>query len=100
MVTSAPWAANAVAVASPMPVLAPMITTCCLSNDIFPGPPSCRDSLSLQDFTGTAVLVKLYASAMDLSSPRRPHTGRRRNEAAKEAILDAAFRLLSGTGAD
>jgi AcrR family transcriptional regulator len=37
---------------------------------------------------------------MDLSSPRRPHTGRRRNEAAKEAILDAAFRLLSGTGAD
>ncbi len=37
---------------------------------------------------------------MDLSSPRRPHTGRRRNEAAKEAILDAAFRLLSDTGAD
>jgi AcrR family transcriptional regulator len=27
--------------------------------------------------------------------PRRPHTGRRRNDAAKEAILDAAFRLLS-----
>jgi AcrR family transcriptional regulator len=32
--------------------------------------------------------------------PRRPHTGRRRNEAAREAILDAAFRLLSGPGAD
>src|SRR5215467_4903778 len=32
---------------------------------------------------------------MDVSSQRRPHTGRRRNEAAKEAILDAAFRLLS-----
>src|ERR1700757_1172322 len=29
-------------------------------------------------------------------SPRRPHTGRRRNEAAQDAILDAAFRLLSG----
>jgi AcrR family transcriptional regulator len=28
-------------------------------------------------------------------SPRRPHTGRRRNDAAKEAILDATFRLLS-----
>lgn len=26
---------------------------------------------------------------------RRPHTGRRRNDAAAEAILDAAFRLLS-----
>jgi AcrR family transcriptional regulator len=32
---------------------------------------------------------------MDMSPPRRPHTGRRRNEAAREAILDAAFRLLS-----
>jgi len=28
--------------------------------------------------------------------PRRPHTGRRRNDAAKAAILDATFRLLSG----
>jgi AcrR family transcriptional regulator len=27
--------------------------------------------------------------------PRRPHTGRRRNDAAQEAILDAAFRLIS-----
>jgi AcrR family transcriptional regulator len=26
---------------------------------------------------------------------RRPHTGRRRNDAAKDAILDAAFRLLT-----
>jgi AcrR family transcriptional regulator len=35
------------------------------------------------------------------TSPRRPHTGRRRNDAAKDAIIDAAFRLLSdpGTGA-
>ena len=32
--------------------------------------------------------------------PRRPHTGRRRNEAAREAILDAAFRLLSGPGTE
>jgi AcrR family transcriptional regulator len=32
---------------------------------------------------------------MDAMAPRRPHTGRRRNEAAKEAILDAAFRLIS-----
>ena len=30
--------------------------------------------------------------------PRRPHTGRRRNDAAREAILDATFRLLSGPG--
>jgi AcrR family transcriptional regulator len=29
------------------------------------------------------------------SSPVRPHTGRRRNEAARQAILDATFRLLS-----
>jgi AcrR family transcriptional regulator len=32
--------------------------------------------------------------------PRRPHTGRRRNDAAKEAILDAAFRLLTDPGAE
>jgi AcrR family transcriptional regulator len=32
---------------------------------------------------------------MEDDGPRRPHTGRRRNDAAKEAILDAAFRLLS-----
>jgi AcrR family transcriptional regulator len=30
--------------------------------------------------------------------PRRPHTGRRRNDAARDAILDAAFRLLSDPG--
>jgi len=33
-------------------------------------------------------------------TPRRPHTGRRRNDAAKEAILDAAFRLLTAPGTD
>ncbi len=32
--------------------------------------------------------------------PRRPHTGRRRNEAAKAAILDATFRLLSDPGTE
>jgi AcrR family transcriptional regulator len=32
--------------------------------------------------------------------PRRPHTGRRRNDAAKDAILDAAFRLLSSPGTE
>jgi AcrR family transcriptional regulator len=32
--------------------------------------------------------------------PRRPHTGRRRNDAAKDAILDAAFRLLSAPGTE
>jgi AcrR family transcriptional regulator len=32
---------------------------------------------------------------MPESPPRRPHTGRRRNDAARDAILDAAFRLLS-----
>jgi AcrR family transcriptional regulator len=37
---------------------------------------------------------------MDVRSPRRPHTGRRRNDAAKDAILDAAFRLLSSPSAD
>jgi AcrR family transcriptional regulator len=31
-------------------------------------------------------------------SSRRPHTGRRRNDAAQDAILDATFRLLSGPG--
>ena len=35
---------------------------------------------------------------MDTSAPRRPHTGRRRNDAARDAILDAAFRLLSDPG--
>lgn len=35
---------------------------------------------------------------MEAGSPRRPHTGRRRNDAAKAAILDAAFRLLSNPG--
>jgi AcrR family transcriptional regulator len=37
---------------------------------------------------------------MDAGSPRRRHTGRRRNDAAKEAILDAAFRLLIGPGTE
>ena len=37
---------------------------------------------------------------MDASSPRRPHTGRRRNDAAKDAILDATFRLLSDPGTE
>jgi AcrR family transcriptional regulator len=32
------------------------------------------------------------------TSSRRPHTGRRRNDEAKEAILDATFRLLSRLG--
>jgi len=29
------------------------------------------------------------------SAPRRPHTGRRRNQAARQAVLDAAVELLS-----
>lgn len=37
---------------------------------------------------------------MEVGSPRRPHTGRRRNDAAKAAILDAAFRLLSDPGTE
>jgi AcrR family transcriptional regulator len=32
--------------------------------------------------------------------PRRPHTGRRRNDAAQAAILDATFRLLSSPGTE
>jgi AcrR family transcriptional regulator len=36
----------------------------------------------------------------DDDGPRRPHTGRRRNEAARDAILDAAFRLLSSPAAE
>jgi AcrR family transcriptional regulator len=34
------------------------------------------------------------------NGPRRPHTGRRRNDAAEAAILDATFRLLSRPGTD
>ncbi len=37
---------------------------------------------------------------MEARTPRRPHTGRRRNEAARDAILDATFRLLSAPGAE
>jgi AcrR family transcriptional regulator len=37
---------------------------------------------------------------MDGRASRRPHTGRRRNDAAKDAILDAAFRLLSDPDVD
>jgi len=37
---------------------------------------------------------------MATASPRRPHTGRRRNDAAQDAILDATFRLLSGPDGD
>ena len=37
---------------------------------------------------------------MHETSPRRPHTGRRRNDAARDAILDAAFRLLSAPGTE
>jgi len=41
---------------------------------------------------------------MDETSPRgphsRPHTGRRRNDAAKDAILDATFRLLGRPGSE
>src|ERR1700683_4634962 len=36
---------------------------------------------------------------MHETSPRRPHTGRRRNDAARDAILDAAFRLMRRPGA-
>lgn len=34
------------------------------------------------------------------AGPRRPHTGRRRNDAAKDAILDATFRLVSDPGTE
>jgi len=34
------------------------------------------------------------------NGPRRPHTGRRRNDAAQLAILDATFRLLSDPGTE
>jgi AcrR family transcriptional regulator len=37
---------------------------------------------------------------MHETSPRRPHTGRRRNDAAKDAILEAAFRLLVTPGSE
>jgi AcrR family transcriptional regulator len=37
---------------------------------------------------------------MNASPRRRPHTGRRRNDAAQDAILDAAFRLLSKPGTE
>jgi AcrR family transcriptional regulator len=35
---------------------------------------------------------------MDTGPPRRPHTGRKRNDAAEQAILDATFRLLTDPG--
>ena len=37
---------------------------------------------------------------MEATGPRRPHTGRRRNDAARDAILDAAFRLISDPGTE
>jgi AcrR family transcriptional regulator len=58
----------------------------------------------------TVRLCKLYRNyksrqidmlpGMDSGPPRRPHTGRRRNDAARDAILDATFHLLSGPTAD
>lgn len=38
-------------------------------------------------------------SHSDRDDPRRPHTGRRRNEAARQAILDAALRVVARPGA-
>src|SRR6185437_9666123 len=99
MVTSAPLAAKSLAAASPIPALAPMITTRCPSNDMVYSP----------SFVETDRLFKPYRycesrqigrlPGMD-DGPRRPHTGRRRNDAAQEAILDAAFRLLSDPGSE
>jgi AcrR family transcriptional regulator len=40
---------------------------------------------------------KLAAMA---DTPRRPHTGRRRNDAAQAAILDATYRLVIGPGTE
>ena len=37
---------------------------------------------------------------MSVPVPRRPHTGRRRNDAARDAILSAAYRLLSQPGTE
>jgi AcrR family transcriptional regulator len=37
---------------------------------------------------------------MEATGTRRPHTGRRRNDAARDAILDAAFRLISDPGTE
>jgi AcrR family transcriptional regulator len=37
---------------------------------------------------------------MDASPARRPHTGRQRNSAASDAILDAAYRLLGDPGTE
>src|ERR1700746_2535631 len=51
MVTAAPRAANALAVASPIPALAPMITTRCPSNDMFIQP---------FEFVETLCTYKLY----------------------------------------
>jgi AcrR family transcriptional regulator len=99
MVTVAPRAAKARAVASPIPALAPMITTRRPSNDM----------MSAFRIVETDCLYKLYRycrsrqidklPVMD-DGPRRPHTGRRRNDAAQEAILDAVFRLLSDPAAE
>src|SRR5271154_3426737 len=99
MITAAPRSAKALAVASPIPALAPMMTTRCPSKDMLSGFPS---------LSRLIVLTTLYRycqfrqmgrlPGMDETPPRRPHTGRRRNDAAKDAILDATFRLLGRLG--
>jgi AcrR family transcriptional regulator len=45
----------------------------------------------------TNSFVKGYTCCMTSKSPRRVHTGRRRNDAARRAILDSAAHLLAGT---
>src|SRR5689334_11530444 len=64
---------------------------------------SCRERRSRQSVAETVSLVKRLRSPEEPSermSPvdtreTRPHTGRRRNEAVRRAILDAALDLLS-----
>jgi AcrR family transcriptional regulator len=48
----------------------------------------------------TISLVKwdMLSAVEESPRPRRPHTGRRRNEEARAAILDAAFDLIYGNG--
>ena len=97
--TSAPAAANARAVASPMPWLPPMTYTCCPSEGH--GSASVIENYGLdKHLTETESLVKLlcWRHDQEAAAPNRPHTGRRRNEAARDAILYATVGLLRTAG--
>ena len=115
MITAAPRSAKALAVASPIPALAPMMTThCpsndCPSNDMVSGFPSLSRTVVETDrldktLPVPASLVKWVGCASwTRPAPRRPHTGRRRNDAAQgrdpRRRVPPAQRIARAEGAD